>query len=75
MVGCWVIVTNDVWARLPDAVRSWCKPVRPDSPEEFNQALREREALPPRGCPDEQLREVAFRAYDVALAHDAAGAA
>ena len=71
MAGCWVIVTHDVWARLPDAVRPWCKAIHADSPEEFEQAIRQCEAPPPPGSPNEQLREAAFRAYDAVFArHD-----
>jgi hypothetical protein len=68
MAGCWVIVTPDVFARLPEAVRPWCKTARPDSAEDFRQAISGCAGPPPAGHPNAELRAAAFRALDAALA-------
>jgi len=66
--GCWVLLTPDVFARLPEAVRPWCKAVRADDVQGFIVALRACEAEPPAGDPTAELRAQAFAALDQALA-------
>lgn len=62
--GCWVLVTPDVFARLPDAVRPWCKPVAVNDVAAFVAAVRACEEEPPAGDPNAELRAQAFSALD-----------
>jgi len=62
--GCWVLVTPDVWDRLPEAVRPWCKAVRKDDVAGFVFAIRACELDPPVGDPNAALRAQAFSALD-----------
>ncbi len=66
--GRWVLLTPDVFARLPEAVRPWCKAVRTDDVQGFIAALHVCEAEPPAGDPNVTLRAQAFAALDQALA-------
>lgn len=71
LAGCWVLVTDEVHGRLPEAIRPWCLVVDPHSPAQFAETLRQCVASPPSGDPNALLREEAFRALDRVLAVDA----
>jgi len=69
MAGCWLLVTPDLLARLPAAIRPWCLAVEPSSVEQFEDALRQCEArTPPSEDPNLALRTEAFRTLDTVLA-------
>jgi len=68
MAGCWLLVTPDLLARVPDALRPWCLAVEPNSVEQFGSRLRECESRAlPDGDPNRVLREEAFRSLDATL--------
>jgi hypothetical protein len=72
LAGCWVLVTEEVHGRLPDALRPWCRVVDPLSPARFTEILQQCAAPPPVGDPNGLLRDEAFRALDRVLSVDRA---
>jgi hypothetical protein len=72
LAGCWVLVTEDVHRRLPEAVRPWCLVVDPHSPARFAETLQQCAGPPPVGDPNALLREEAFRGLDRVFAIDSA---
>ena len=71
LAGCWVLVTEEVHGRLPEALHSWCRVIDPRSPARFAETLRGCTAPPPPGDPNALLRDEAFRGLDRVLAVDA----
>lgn len=71
LAGCWVLVTEEVHGRLPEALHSWCRVMDPRSPARFAETLRECTAPLPPGDPNALLRDEAFRGLDRVLAVDA----
>ena len=68
MAGCWLLVTPELLARLPAALRPWCLPVEPHSVEQFEQRLRQCESqMPPSTDPNVALRADAYRTLDAVL--------
>jgi Methyltransferase domain/Glycosyl transferases group 1 len=72
LAGCWVLVTDEVHARLPDALHPWCFAMDARSPERFAEILRHCAAPPPPGDPNALLRDEAFCGLDRVLAVDRA---
>jgi len=70
LAGCWVLVTEDVHDRLPQALRPWCRTVDPLSPTQFAETLRLCSGPPPPGDPNALLRDEAFRGLDRVFAID-----
>jgi SAM-dependent methyltransferase len=68
LAGCWVLVTEEVHARLPEAVRPWCLLLDPRSPARFAETLHQCAGPPPSGDPNARLRDEAFRGLDRVLA-------
>ena len=73
LAGCWVLVTEEVHGRLPEALHPWCRVIDPRSPARFAETLRGCTAPPPPGDPNALLRDEAFRGLDRVLAVDAEG--
>lgn len=68
LAGAWVLLTPEVFGRLPPAVKPWCIPVDTDDPQDFVAALARAEAPVPAGDPNAELRAAAFAALDEAFA-------
>jgi SAM-dependent methyltransferase len=72
LAGCWVLVTEEVHGRLPEALHPWCLAMDPRSPERFAEILRRCADPPPPGDPNAVLRDEAFCGLDRVLARDRA---
>jgi len=64
MAGCWVFVTEELYGRIPEALRPGCKIIQPDSAELFEKALMESLQAPPAIDYNALLRAEAFAALD-----------
>lgn len=68
MAGNWVILTPEVYGRMPEPVKPWCIAIESLTADGLVAALAKAEKEPPEGHPNDRLRAAAFGVLDVALA-------
>ena len=68
LAGNWVIVTREIFDRLPEPVRPWCIAISSLNADGFVEALARADGPVPDGDPNPALRAAAFAAMDEALA-------